>query len=156
MSEYEQSITISRAPERVFSQVTAVEQLPKYFSMVSRAERQSGERVRVEGEIFGYRFNQTGFFRVDEKSRRVDFGPEFYTAFRGWAQVTPGPDISAADLTVHLSFDISQQQEERLRGQITNLDAVIRDSLKRALESFKNYCEGHGDPLDEADAAAPA
>jgi uncharacterized protein YndB with AHSA1/START domain len=157
MNEFEQSITVSRAPEKVFAVISNIEKMPEYLPVFRRIERQSGEdRVRAEGEIMGYRFTQTGFFRADDERRRVEFGADDPALSTGWIQVTQGPDLSAADVTVHLSLQIRPEQEEMVRARFRNLDEMIGDGLRRALQALKNYCEGHGDPLDEADLAVPA
>jgi ribosome-associated toxin RatA of RatAB toxin-antitoxin module len=158
MSHYEHSITISRDPKRVFSFISDVGQMPRYFPLIRKIDQQGGgdERVQAEVEISGFRFSQAGFFKADQERQQIDFGSAGQETFRGWIRVTPGPDASASDLTVHLGFNISPEQEKQIRQQFANLDALIRDSLRTAAESVKNICEGRGDPLNEADAAAPA
>ena len=158
MNEFEQSIIISCEPEEVFSLVADVEKMPKYLSAFRRIERQEagGDRFRVEGRIMGYHFTQDGFFRANNELRRVDFGSDDPALSTGWLRVAQGPDLSASDVTVHLSVQIRPEQEEMIRARFRNLDDMIQDGLKRTLQALKNYCENHGDSLNETDKAMPA
>ena len=153
MSEYEHSITIGRAPEQVFSFISDARQSPRYLPAIRKIDLPGNERVRAEIEMFGHRIHQAGFFKPDQKLRRIDFGSEGTDLFNGWLRVIQGPDLSASDLTVHLSLRLPREQEEQIRRHLTSFDAMIEADLKSALETIKNICEGHGDPVDEADAA---
>ena len=154
MNEFEQSITINRAPEQVFKSVADIEKMPKYLPAFHRIERQAGERIRAEGEIMGYRFTQTGYCKSDDELRRMDFGSDDPAMSTGWLQVGPGPDLAAADVTVHLSLQIRPEQEEMIRTRFKNLEEMIGEGLRAALRALKNYCEAQEVSLDEADRAA--
>lgn len=156
MSEYEYSITISRKPEQVFAFVSDAKQSPRYLLAIRQIGQSEGESVQAEIEIFGHRIYQEAYFRIDSERRRIDFGSKGRELFSGWLQVMQGPDLAASDLTVNFSFQLSPEEETQLRAQLANLDRMIQNDLKEALQSIKNICEGHGDPVNEADAAAPA
>lgn len=57
MSGFEHSITVSLAPDKVFQAVSDFAQLLKYVLMIRRIE-QTGERVRIKGNLLERSFSQ--------------------------------------------------------------------------------------------------
>jgi len=61
MSEYEQTAIIQCRAQQVFDFVSTIDNLPRYLPTVTNAMPQDGERVRVQGEAAGHRYDSDGY-----------------------------------------------------------------------------------------------
>ncbi len=149
MSDYEYSLIVNAAPEQVFNFVSNVRNLPKYLPTVRHAEPQGGDRVRVQGEAQGRLYDNDGFFRVDERQRRMEWGSDGEHEYRGWLDVAPGADGGASSIiTVRLQFEPRGETAQQLDRQTGDRDLTIQQGLQQALESIKNVFEGHDGKIE--------
>lgn len=146
--EFEQSTTVEASPERVYAFVSDVRNLPKYLPTTKSAEPQQGERVRVQGEAEGHKYDSDGYFRKDEANRRLEWGADEHY-YSGWLEVAGSGD--SADVTVHLTFKGRPSKDGANGGPSEN---DIREGLVKSLESIKNFVEDdRPDTKEEPDAA---
>ncbi len=135
MGEYEQTTTMRAAPERVFDFVADVRNMPNYLPTTTGAEPQGEERVRVQGEAQGHRYDSDGYLRRDPEAKRLEWGSD-EGHYSGWLQVQEtGAGTSA--VTVHISF------RGRPPGHAPN-DEQINEGLAKGLRSIQNHVEGRG------------
>lgn len=139
MSEYEQSSTVRAKPDTVFRFVSDPANLPKYLPTLRHAEPQGTDRVRVQGEAGGHRYDSDGRFRADPGARRLEWGADegYYS---GWLQVAEAGDGSAT-VTVHLSM--SGYAPAARPGEGPN-DEEVRKGIGRALEAIRAEVEDRG------------
>ena len=136
--EYEESLTVRADARKVFDFVADVRNMPKYLPTTKDAQSQGEDRVRVQGEAQGHRYDSDGYLRRDEAANRLEWGADegYYS---GWLQIRPDGD--ASNVTVHIS----------LRGRPPGADegnapdpAQVQEGLRKGLESIRNHVEGHG------------
>lgn len=150
MPEYEHSQTIQAAPQRIFDFVADVSNLPKYLPTTKSAQEQGEERVRVQGEAKGHRYDADGYLRPNAEKLRLEWGADegYYS---GWLQID-GQNGSVhsdnAQVTVHLSFKEKPGQDS---GHAPS-DADIQEGMQKALQSIQNYVEGTGGKEEPAAA----
>ena len=87
---------------------------------MTAAARGEGDRVSVEARYEGHTQQGEGWFRVDEPSRRVEWGAEA-SGYHGWMQVSPDEDGSR--LTLFLSTSHGDAPDSEVMG---TLDAIRR------------------------------
>lgn len=149
MSEYEHSLTIEAAPDEIFRFVADVSNLPKYLPTVHHAMSQGNERVRVQGEARGQAYDNDGFFRIDPRQRRMEWGSDGEQHYQGWLEVKPNGHAGAdgqpgSEVTIHLTFEPLPEMAQKLAQQTGDHSRTIQQGLEQALASIKNICEGHG------------
>lgn len=136
--EFEERIIIHAAPEAVFDFVADVRNMPRYLPTTRQAEPQQGDRVRVQGEVAGHRYDADGFLRIHRQRHRLEWGADehFYT---GHLDVRPHGD-DATEVTAHLTFK-GYPHSDQHEGPS---DADIREGLRKALRSIENLVTGTG------------
>ena len=149
MPEYEHSQTIQAAPQTIFDFVADVSNLPKYLPTTQSAQKQGEERVRVQGEAKGHRYDADGYLRPNAEKLRLEWGADegYYS---GWLQVEGrnGNGHDSAQVTVHLSFKEKPGQDS---GHVAS-DADIEEGMQKALESIQNHVTGTGGKEEPAAA----
>ena len=146
MPEYEQSLSVQAAPERVFEFVSSLDNLPRYLPTVHQAEPQAGERVRVKGEAGGHPYDSDGYFRVDNSAHRMEWGSDGENNYSGWLKV--GGEGETSEVTVHLSFQPKPEQAERFAEQTGSRDKTIQEGIEASLLSIRNEVEGRGGKVE--------
>ena len=141
MSEFEHSTTIDASPDEVYAFMSKVENLPKYLPTTHAAQPQEGERVRVQGEAQGHKYDSDGFFRQDAANHRIEWGADegYYS---GFLEVTE--QGSGSSMTVHLSFSggpPGSEGSEPGDGGDAPSEGDVQEGLVKALTSIKNFVE---------------
>ena len=138
MGDYESSLSMGAGAQDVFDFVTDVRNLPKYLPTTKDAQPQGSDRVRVQGEAQGHRYDSDGYLRSDPDAMRLEWGADegYYS---GWMQIEP--EDQGSSVTVHIS----------LKGKPPGADPDnapdpddIREGLRKGLESIRNHVEGIG------------
>lgn len=136
--EYEERLSMRASPDQVFDFVADVRNLPRYLPTTKDAQAQGEERVRVQGEAQGHRYDSDGYLRRNADANRLEWGADegYYS---GWLQARPDGDGS--EVTVHIS----------LRGHPPGADQSdapapeqVQEGLRKGLESIRNQVEGRG------------
>ncbi len=146
MAEYESSLPVSASPDTVFDFVSDIRNLPRYLPTTHHAEAQGPNRVRVQGEAGGHKYDSDGRFRADADERRLEWGSDGETAYEGWLEIEGAGDESL--VTVHLSFAPRPDQAARMDEQTGDQDAAIQQGLDAGLRSIKNLVEGVGGKVE--------
>ena len=136
--EYEETLLINAEAGQVFDFVSDIRNLPKYLPTTKDAQSQGEDRVRVQGEAQGHRYDSDGYLRANDEEKRLEWGADegYYS---GWMQVEPAGD--QAKVTVHIS----------LRGQPPGVEkgdapepGQVQEGLRKGLHSIRNHVEGRG------------
>lgn len=149
MKEYEQTRRIQAAPNAVFAFVSDIENLPDYLPTVKNATLQKGERIRMQGEANGHRYDDTGFFRVDETNQRMEWGSDSDSNYGGWLEVKGGKNDATSEVTVHIKFDPKPELAREMDKQ-GGRDQAINEGINNTLTSIQNHCEGKGGKVESA------
>jgi uncharacterized protein YndB with AHSA1/START domain len=139
MGEYEQTTTMRAPPERVFEFVADIRNMPSYLPTTQSAEPQGGERVRVQGEAQGHRYDSDGFLRRDPGRRRLEWGADegYYS---GWLQVQE-TGAGTSTVTVHISL---RDHPPGADPSHAPSEEQINEGLIKGLRSIQNHVEGRG------------
>lgn len=138
--EYEERLHVRADADEVFDFVADVSNLPKYLPTTKSAEDQGPDRVRVQGEAAGHRYDSDGYLRSDRERMRLEWGADegYYS---GWMQIRS--DGGGAEVVVHISLrDKPGQGEERADGGPS--PDQVREGMRKGLESIRNHVEGRG------------
>jgi uncharacterized protein YndB with AHSA1/START domain len=146
VSEYEHSTTVQASPDTVFAFVSDVQNLPRYLPTVHNAMRQSGDKVRVQGEAQGHSYDDDGYMRVDQASRRMEWGSDGEDDYSGWLTVAGDDGAMQSTVTVHLAFGEQTGDEQ----QIPNQDQRIEQGLNEALDAIREQIEQQGGSMERS------
>lgn len=150
MSEFESTATINSPAERVFGFVSDPRNLPRFLPTVHRAEPEPGERVRLEGDGSRGHYESDGYFHVLNDQRRMEWGADGSSQYRGWLSVEPEPrDRNRCSLIVHLSFDEQASRAASKQPSQQDRESVIRQQLDEAVDQVRILCESG--PSDRTD-----
>jgi len=142
MSEFESTSRIIAPAERVFSFVSEPRNLPRYLPTVQRSEPAPGERIHLEGDGSRGHYESDGYFHVLNDQRRMEWGAEGSSQYRGWLSVEPDPrDRNRCNLVVHLSFDEQASQAASGKSSHEDRESTIRQQLDDAVEQVRVICE---------------
>jgi uncharacterized membrane protein len=141
MQEFESATTINALPDHVFAFVSDLNNLPQYLPTVQRVQAESGNRIRIQGQMPGENYNETGFFYVDPQNQRMEWGSDGANGYQGWLQVQPISG-NACEITVHLSFDPQGESLRKMDQRSGDRTQAINDGLEKTLQSIKKLCEG--------------
>ncbi|MBV8614590.1 MAG: SRPBCC family protein [Acetobacteraceae bacterium] len=136
--EYEESLTIRAPADRVFDFIADVSNLPKYLPTTKDAESQGGERVRVQGEAQGHKYNADGYLRADRAAKRLEWGADegYYS---GRLELRANGEETTA--TVRVSF---RGHPPGSGGHGGPGPEQVREGLRKGLQSIRNQVEGRG------------
>lgn len=152
-STYDDSTSIDASPKQVFGYVSDVANLPGYLPPITEAsERPLAEGtetdpdvsdatgVHLVGQIKGQRFENDGWFLVDEEALTLRWGAQAERTYSG--RLSVAPDGEGARLEVHLEFGPGSQEAE-IQQQSGDRDPVL-EALSATLQSVKGQVEGTG------------
>jgi hypothetical protein len=150
---YEQSTTIAAGPDEVFAYVSEISHLPEYLPPIKEASArplaegtetdpavQGAEGVHLVGEVKGQRFENDGWFDVDQGARTLTWGAQTERTYGG--TLTVAPDGDGSRVSVQLRFG-EQSQDEQIQAQSGDRDP-LREAFDATLESIRRQVEGTG------------
>ena len=147
--EYEQSQAIGAPPEEVFAWLSEVGNLTKYLPPVvdssvegPSAEGVPGRRIRTTLEYPGEgggTFDAVGYFAVDERERRMEWGAEAGRDYSGWLTVGNHGE-GGSEVVVHLSFGERSAGPE-IREQSPEGQDPLSEGISATLESIRRQIE---------------
>ena len=145
MAEYERTRIIDAPTDDVFAFVTNVNNLSTFVPTVKSAKRESDHRARVKGEIAGDRFEDGGWYHVDQDHHRLVWGAD-ENNYRGWLTVRPVE--TGTQVVAHLSMPpwVSPSGAP-VSGEAAG-GASIEASLEASLDSLRNLMEGRGGKVE--------
>jgi uncharacterized protein YndB with AHSA1/START domain len=118
--EHEHTEFVAAPPERVFTALANVDNLPRYVPQLTGAHRLDGGKVEVEARYEGHTQKGQAWFRTDESQRRIEWGAPGGD-YHGWLQVNPEGDGSR--LTLFLATAHGDAPDSDVMG---TLDAIRR------------------------------
>ena len=139
MGEYEQTMTMRASPEQVLDFVADIGNMPSYLPTTKSAQPQGPDRVRVQGEAMGHKYDSDGYLRRDAGANRLEWGADegYYS---GWLQAK-GDGSGGSAVTVHISLRGAPPGADSSKGPS---DEQINEGLLAGLRSIQNHVEGRG------------
>jgi uncharacterized protein YndB with AHSA1/START domain len=136
--DFESSLSMNASPEQVFDFISDIANLPKYLPTTKSAQPQGPERVRVQGEANGHKYDGDGYLRPNKDALRLEWGAdEGY--YNGWMQVEKSGNGSS--VKVHISFrgaPPGRSEEDAPPPE------QVQEGLDKSLQSIQNFVEGKG------------
>jgi uncharacterized membrane protein len=109
MPDYERTVTVGTDAEKAYEFLSDPNSLPRYVATMVMATAQRGDRLRVAADVEGRHEEGDAMFRTDASQRRVEWGAEDGSSYRGWLQIIPVGNRS----TVHLHLSVPEAGDER-------------------------------------------
>jgi uncharacterized membrane protein len=150
MEDWSDSIDVAAGAQPVFDFVSDVGNLPKYLPTTRSAQSQGRDRVRVQGEADGHRYDADGRFEVDAGRRQLRWSSDGEHAYAGELEVQEAGD-ERSRVTVRIHFELAPEEAQRFDSQGGH-DHVMRDGIRKALESIRKQCEGKGGKVEPPQA----
>ena len=122
--EHEHTQHVAAPPDRVFTALADVGNLPHYVPQVTLAERIEGDKVKVQARYEGHTQEGEAWFRTDEAQRRIEWGSPG-SEYHGWIQVDP--DANGSRLTLFLATAHGDAPDSEVMGTL--------DSIRRLVEA---------------------
>ena len=138
MGEYEQTMTMQASPEQVLDFVADIGNMPSYLPTTKSAQPQGEDRVRVQGEAMGHKYDSDGYLRRDDAAKRLEWGADegYYS---GWLQARG--DGGGSAVTIHISLRAKPPGADGFGGPS---DDQINEGILKGLKSTQNHVEGRG------------
>ncbi len=118
--EHEHTEHVAASPDRVFSALADLNNLPRYVPQVTGAEQLDGETVRIHARYEGHSQEGEAWFRTSEADRKIEWGAPG-GEYHGWLKVDPESDGSR--LTLFLATSHGDAPDSEVMG---TLDAIRR------------------------------
>lgn len=135
MGDYNDTITVTVTPDRLFSYLADVQNLPAYLPRLTSARSHGNNRVTVTAHLDpadAPEQDVTGeaWIRVIEDGKSLEWGAPGPHDYHGRLHVAPGEDPATSRLTVQLHTDstegaqVDHGLEEALRGIKSAVEAA--------------------------------
>ncbi len=131
MPEYQRSLTIDATPDELFSFLSEVENLPKYFARLTSAHPATGDEVHVTAtlpaEATGgspQTVESDATFSIDADNRSISWGTETEHHYHGELQVTPVGEGASVAVTLHTEHE-SEQINDGIDETLRNIKDLV-------------------------------
>jgi uncharacterized protein YndB with AHSA1/START domain len=118
--EHEHTQHVAAPPDRVFSALADIGNLPRYVPQLTAAERLDGDRVKIQARYEGHTQEGEGWFRADESAQTIEWGAD-HSDYHGRIQVNG--DENGSRLTLFLATAHGHSPDSEVMG---TLDAIRR------------------------------
>ncbi len=101
MGDFESSGQVAVGEQVLFSYLSDVSNLPKYFARMKRAELTGPEEVDTAADVNGETREGKAWFKVDEGRKHIEWGSEGESNYAGRLDVTGDSSQSSVTVTLH-------------------------------------------------------
>ena len=126
MAEIDGSREFEITADALWAVVADPARLADWVPTVRLAQPSGREGVHVEGESHGHRYSLDSQLRIDEGERRLHWGAEGDSGYRGWLRVAERP--SGSEVRLHVAVP-----DDRL-GSPDSAAAEIRRGMEEAFD----------------------
>lgn len=147
MGEYEQTMTMRASPDQVLAFVADIRNMPSYLPTTKSAQPQGEDRVRVQGEAMGQKYDSDGYLRRDDAAKRLEWGADegYYS---GWLQAREDGGGGSA-VTIHISLRDKPPGADQSGGPSAE---QINEGIVKGLQSIQNHVEDRGGKVEPSAA----
>jgi hypothetical protein len=126
MAEFERSVSVATSPGAAFSALSDVRNLPRYVATMVTATRGQGDDLHVAADVQGRHEEGDARFHVDQAGRRLDWGGEGESHYRGWLQVLESAEGSSVTVHIHTVHDQDPTEVDRaLDETMLNIERLL-------------------------------
>jgi hypothetical protein len=126
MPDFERSATVAAGPEDAFRFLADPGNLPRYIARMVLAEPGEGERLRVAAEVEGRHEEGDARFWTDPSRRRVEWGAEEGSGYRGWLQVSEASEGAAVTIHLHVEHGDDEAEINRVLDEtVMNVERLL-------------------------------
>ena len=130
MADYEHAEHVPARPDELFAYLSDVRNLPRYFARMTHAEPAEGEAVRTtarleEAEGGPREVEGEAWFRVHEGEKRLEWGSEGPSDYRGELDVTGDAGGSRVAVRLHTVHEDAPGIQDGLRETVGNIKRLV-------------------------------
>jgi hypothetical protein len=126
MADFERSLSVVASPSAAFSALSDVRNLPRYVATMVMATRGQGDDLHVAADVQGRHEEGDARFHVDQAGRRLDWGGEGESHYRGWLQVLESAEGSSVTVHIHTVHDQDPAEVDRaLDETMLNIERLL-------------------------------
>ncbi len=133
MPDYKRSAKVKASADALFTYLSDIQNLPKYFSRMTSASSAGRDEVRVTANVHGKEVEGKAKFHVDKAAKKLQWSSEGANDYHGELEVTGEGQSSQVSVKLHTNRG---EKEEIERGLQKTLDNIVRlveeDSAKAA------------------------
>ena len=129
MGDYERTVELAAPADRAFECLADPANMPKYVAMMTTAVPGDGETVHVAAEVQGRHEEGDAHVRADPAHRRLDWGGEGESGYRGWLEVAEAAGGSVVTVHIHAEHDSADDE------------AVINRAFDETMHRMKELVE---------------
>lgn len=133
MSTYSRETNVKADEQAAYAYLSDVQNLPKYFPMITAAEEKSGDEVETTAVIQPpgeerHTVHGTAWFKHDDAAKKITWGSEGPNDYHGEIDVdADGADDSTVRFTLH-----TESSHPGIEEQIDATLSTIRQQLESA------------------------
>lgn len=125
MADHDGSIDVQAPAQQLFDYLSDVRRLPDYFAAMVSADPADGEAVHVVAEVNGSREEGEAWFRVDKVARRLQWGSEGDSGYRGLLDVTGDTHNSTVTVKLHTEHGATDQINEGISATLAEVKRLV-------------------------------
>ena len=130
MADYEHADDVPAGADELFAYLSDVRNLPKYFARMTSARPVESEAVHTtarleEGEGGPAEVEGEAWFRVHDAEKRLEWGSEGPSGYRGELDVTGDASGSRVAVRLHTDHDDPPGVQDGLRETVGNIKRLV-------------------------------
>jgi hypothetical protein len=131
MGGFESSGQVAAGEQVLFSYLSDVSNLPKYFARMKRAELTGPEEVDTAADVNGETREGKAWFKVDEDRKHIEWGSEGESNYAGRLDITGNSSQSTVTVTLHTE-------------RVESGDPQVQQGLEETIARIKELVEASG------------
>ncbi len=132
MADFFSSTAVNASEQVLFDYLSTVANLPRYFSRMTSAEPGDGDEVHTTARLpDGQKVRGDAWFRVDRGARRIEWGSEGASAYRGRLEIRVQSETVWVDVHVHTT-------------RVQDGDPIVQHGVDDTVATIKKLVEDAG------------
>lgn len=126
MSDYERTAKVDSDPDEVFRFLADPGNLPAYVATMSLARPEQAGRLHVAADVQGRHEEGDAQFSADPTGRRIEWGADAQSGYRGSIDVSRAESGSAVH--IHLHIEHSRDESEIVKvldDTVANIERLL-------------------------------
>ena len=132
MPDYQRTAKVKASADVLFSYLSDIRNLPKYFDRMTSARSAGPEEVYSTANVNGKEVEGKANFHVDKAAKKLHWSSEGENDYHGELEVTGEGDDSQVAVTLHTKSTHKQRIEEGLQKTLDNIVRLVEESVSKA------------------------
>jgi uncharacterized membrane protein len=129
MADFTESTRVNADETTLFDYLSDVSNLPTYFARMTDARPGDGEEVHTTAKMpDGQVVQEDAWFRIDQDSKRIEWGSEGESGYHGHLEVTASGEGAEVEVHVHTE-------------RVSPDDSEVSDGIRETLTTIKRIVE---------------